>query len=215
MGPWPPYHLYHEQAGDLMSVKIKNILQRENINLRLLHTSWPRAQHQLEEQVVDLSISWVKNTQREESFAFSLPIGQSRSVFFVKDSKFDEIASLESFKEVKVGLVKGYAIDERLETFLSSREVLCDFAKNDKQNLMRLLGNRVDIILIDEQVARYYLEHDMLERKYEVHQLAPFSWTQDLHLMVSKKQPSWSETIDRVNKAIAGFEETSLHSQAL
>jgi ABC-type amino acid transport substrate-binding protein len=67
---------------------------------------------------------------------------------------------------------------------------------------MKLIGGRVDLIVIDNQVANYHIKNDFTGYKNYLQPAGSIAWKEDLHIIVSKNHESAENLISIVDQAI-------------
>jgi polar amino acid transport system substrate-binding protein len=98
--------------------------------------------------------------------------------------------------------VRGYQLPEILQKAQELGLCTLDYAKTDKQNMMKLIGGRVDLILVDTQVAQYHMKNGFTGYQNFIHPAGALSWTENLHIIVSKEHKNAQELMSLVDEAL-------------
>lgn len=93
--------------------------------------------------------------------SFSEPVGFSPLGFAQLVSHPVEWANLNDIAQLKaVGVVRDYVNSPDLDNRIASGNINADLAVSDVENIKKLGGKRVPLIVIDAFVLKYWLEHD-------------------------------------------------------
>ncbi len=137
------------------------------------------------------------------------PVGfmarKDSGIRFPSDPRVDLATTLRQMKSYRFGVVRGYvntkAFDEA--DFLEKDETV-----TDEQNIQKLLARRVDLIFIDQYVARHLLETRIPQGKGELTFLEPPLETKPLYIAFSKRAPDQAKKredfnagLDRIRKS--------------
>ncbi|WP_283787518.1 substrate-binding periplasmic protein [Bermanella sp. WJH001] len=92
---------------------------------------------------------------------FSEPIGFSPLGFAQLKSAPVQWQSLEDIAKLpKIGVVRNYINTKELDDKIESGDIKGDIAGSDVENIKKLAGKRIPIIVIDERVLEYWLSHE-------------------------------------------------------
>lgn len=202
VGPWPPYHAANDVEADMMTQKVGKILQKSDLDLAVQFMPWARAKTLVASKEKDISISWIKTDQREQEFLFSKAIGTTKTVLYSANNYQFDIKTINDLNGLRVGHVRGYMLPKEVE--LAAKQGLCviDYAKDDKQNMLKLIKGRVDLIVIDTMVAQHHAQVDFAGYKPQLQAIDSFAWEQDLHIILSKTHLQADQLLSKINQAI-------------
>lgn len=108
----------------------------------------------------------------------------------------DELSQLAG---LKIGLVRGYLNHPRLD---AEPGLLRDYARDDLQNLSKLLAGRVDLIFIDLKVAEALIQQHFPGQRQSFEALQPPLLQPTLHLAVSRAAPDAEATLQAFNRGL-------------
>lgn len=104
-----------------------------------------------------------------------------------------------------LGLVRGYVNHPTLDTDPLIRR---SYARDDLQNLEKLLSRRVDLIFIDFNVARYLIDQTFAERAAEFEILQPALMHPTLHLIMPSQNPQSREHMASFNRGLKALRDS-------
>ena len=202
VGQWPPYHAANDTAADKMTQSVEKVFKKNGMDLSVKFMPWVRAQSHVKDKNADISISWIKNDLRQQEFLFSKAIGKTKTVLFSANNHKLKINDITDLNGLRVGHVRGYSLPKEIEA--ASKQGYCkiDYAKNDQQNMLKLVKGRVDLIVIDSQVAQHHITRDFMGYQAQLTPIDVFAWEQDLHIIVSKNHFQAEELLTKINAAI-------------
>lgn len=121
------------------------------------------------------------------------------NIAFMTDPRIDQVGALRDLKSYKFGVVKGYANTQEFDAadFLVKVQAL-----SDEANIGQLLGDEVQLIVIDKYVAR-----NIMIRKFpwfagEVEFMHPALSLKGLYLAVSRNVETPEEKIQAFNAGL-------------
>lgn len=106
---------------------------------------------------------------------------------------FSQLAGL------KIGLVRGYLNHPRLDAEPGLRR---DYARDDRQNLSKLLAGRVDLIFIDIKVADTLIRQHFPDQQQRFEALQPPLLHPTLHLAVSRAATDADDILQTFNQGL-------------
>lgn len=145
----------------------KEVCSRLGIKLVLQPINWDAKEQELNTGKIDcIWNGFTINDERKENLLFTKPYMNNRQVVVVKaDSNYSE---LTDFDGKKLGLQSASSAADALagaKDFKDNLKEVVEF-KNNMMALMDLEAGGVDAVLMDEIVARYYIQ--MQEKAYKV-----------------------------------------------
>ena len=198
IGPWPPYHSIEDSQADFMTQKIKSVFADSGLELDIHYMPWQRARSNVVSKESDISISWIKNHSRQADFLFSKPIGKSETVFYAKSQSDLSIDNIQSLKDLKVGHVRGYSLPPEVKQAIDNNQCTLDLSKDDHQNLLKLIRGRVDVIVTEQRVVKYYIEKYFPLYAGNIERSGTLSWESDLHIIVARAHETADDLIEMI-----------------
>lgn len=157
-----------------------------NIHVEFVSLPWKRALATIEKGEVD-AISYTIFTPERTKFLIyeagnAISIGSTRFAY-LKDNKIDYDGTLESVKDRKIGVIRGYSYGKKFD-----RNKLTNLinVNSEQQLLYMLLEKRVDLILVNIDHLKYKYSH--LAEFSKVASMDVASDSYDIYLGFSKKR---------------------------
>jgi polar amino acid transport system substrate-binding protein len=90
----------------------------------------------------------------------SAPIGNSPLGFAERVDTPVQWQRLADLAQYRIGVVRGYVNTEELDRRIAEQLQPVDTARDDAQNLLKLVARRVPLAVIDRRVFEYIIRHD-------------------------------------------------------
>lgn len=192
----PPLGIYYEENGQYIGFVV-DYINALSIELGTTIISkpmvWNQALEALKESKTDLC-DMTPSAERAKSFAFSDPIYRLKGLIVVNNSN-NRIHDIYDLDDMTIGVQKGdYSIE-----FITSEEITPNFVytNNVDEALNLLHNNKVDAVVGDEPVIRYYLNELYYADDYRI--LEKPLYDSECVVAVPKEK---EELISVMNKAI-------------
>lgn len=150
---------------------------------------------------------------RQASFAYSNPfqggpvgflVRKDSRIAFDKDPRKNPTEALRGLVSHRFGVVRGYvntqAFDEA--TFLTKEE-----AGSDAQNIQKLWARRIDLIFIDQLVARHLLRTRFPDLNDRLVFLEPPLEVKPLYIAFSRRAPGYEQKLKDFNAGLERIEK--------
>lgn len=153
---WEPYN------GDLLpnygftSEIISQAFKRVGYKVRFTFLPWSRAYEDTRKGKYDGLYASYYSKERAEIFALSDPYISGPLVLCSRNDRAIEFKTLRDLSSYRIGVVRGYVNTPEFDKadYLKKEAVVSDIL-----NLRKLLGGRVDLIVIDKFTAMYHLKN--------------------------------------------------------
>ncbi len=181
---WSPYIGEELHEKGLIANIVQRALELEGYKLNLVFMPWARAVNEAQtgKEGLDGYLPEYYDKSKEEYFEFSDPFLDSEVGFLINEKnktkfninidKNNLSKSYEKLVNFRFGVVRGYINEEYFDkiTFLKKIE-----STSDEKNLILLDQGKVDIVVIDKNVANYYKRNspDLLLSKNQLIFLNP------------------------------------------
>lgn len=165
---------------------IQMAAEQLNVNIEFVSMPWKRALKTIEKGEVDAISYTIFSPDRTGYLIYdagnAISIGSTRFAY-LKGRSFNYDGSLESVKDRKIGVIRGYSYGEKFD-----RNKLTNLinVNTEEQLLMMLLEKRVDLILVNIDHLKYKYSH--LPEFSEVTSMDIASDSYDIYLAFSKKR---------------------------
>jgi len=155
---WPPYTGQSLGGLGASSEVVRQAFQRAGIPLEIHFFPWARAV-----AVARTSVEYAgyfpeyRAARIEDSFLFSDSIGQSPLGFAETADAPVNWSTLQDLRGLIIGTVQGYVNTEEFDRMAEAGELRVEQATDDLTNLRKLLGGRINLAVIDENVFLHLL----------------------------------------------------------
>lgn len=156
---WPPYTGEALDGFGLTAKIVKQAFDATDIETSIEEYPWPRAlRRMLRDQGYDAVFPVYDTPERRTQFLLSDPVGTSPLGFVHLHSTPFEWRVYGDLTGYMTGYVLGYAYEWRLREMLDSNAIRSFAARDDETLLRQLVGGRIEVIVMDHNVARYLIE---------------------------------------------------------
>lgn len=156
---WPPFYGSELPDNGFMTEIVTEAFERAGYTSDVAFLPWKRAFEGARDGKYDALFTMWYRADREEHFIFSDPLPSNELVMLVRagdDTTFDGYGAL---KGKTIGVVRGYAAPPGFE----DANLKVSEARDDRENLAKLLRGRVDMVLTDRIVAQHIINTSMPE----------------------------------------------------
>lgn len=146
---WPPYTCAQCPEGGVASKVLKEFLLKQGIEVEFSFYPWARAVKLTENNQVDALWPCWPNDIVGTKLKVSVPFFKSTLGFITRKTSNITLTQLSDLEKYRVGAVSGYGYDDGILQTLKKNPKKVQYVTDDKSNLKKILGNRIDIALID------------------------------------------------------------------
>ncbi len=196
----PPlsYTVKDKVSGPAVDI-VRSIQKRLNTNEKIHVYPWSRGYSMLKDQPNVVLFSTTRTMKREKMFKWVGPIVERRFSFHAKKASKIEINNLEDAKEYHIGVVR----NSNNEQFLISngfKEI--QRVTLEKQNLRKLLENRIDLWYTDTAQSSGLManssQEESIEEVFFVHKSRSYyAFNKKIPDSIVKR---WQDTLDDLRK---------------
>lgn len=154
---WPPFYGAELEDNGFMTEIVREAFDRAGYGAEVSFLPWSRAFEGTRDGRYDALFTMWYREDREADFIFSDPLPANELVLITRAGDEFEYVSFDALRGQTVGVVRGYAAPPGFEAAgLDVSE-----ARDDEENLRKLLRGRVDMILTDRIVAQHIINTQM------------------------------------------------------
>lgn len=164
---------------------------------------WARLMSESKAGRVDGVAGMWKSAEREQWYVFSNATAPTQLGLYRRADKAISYQNLTELKSYTVGTVRGYANPKAFD----DAKLKVDEVVDDETNLRKLLGGRLDLILIDKGVANHLINSKVPEAKGKLAWIEPAVEKQYLHIAISKQAPNYEKKLAAFNQGLALMEK--------
>lgn len=118
------------------------------------------------------------------------PIGTSRLGFAQKKVRSLALHSVRNLSKYRIGVVRDYVNSEQLDAAIAAGEQPTDEARDDAQNLRKLVAGRIDLAVIDAAVMAYLMRADSSLRPHSSEVIFSEHWVEKKDLYICFRNDS-------------------------
>lgn len=200
---WPPFTNVEGKKAFSLDI-VKEALKRSNIKSEVIITDFDSVISGIEEGKFNGSAAFWKSKKREKKLLYSDAYLENQLILVGKKGSNPNVSSLSELKGKRIGIVKGYAYLDSLQT---ANNINFIYGESDQENLESLLSNKIDFMLVDNLLIQYLLNHEI----NDISSILAFGSvpliTKPLYFAISKKTPNAEAIIasfnDQIKKMIA------------
>lgn len=203
---WPPYTSQTQQDGGYASAVVRAAFSAVGTDVEVRYYPWARALNLAEQGKVDGLFPEYFSPEQRPDFLFSDPFpGGPAGLVKLRERdlpvRTDDNGQLlfSTLQGLKIGLVRGYLNHPQLDATPGLNR---EFARDDQQNLNKLLAGRVDVIFIDHLVADFLSREYFPERRNDIELINPPLLQPTLHLVLPKKRADALSTLKAFNRGL-------------
>ncbi len=138
------------------------------------------------------------SSERERFFIYSEPFYANLIGFYKQKRESIHFNTYDDLKKYSIGTVIAYLNPEGFD----EAKLKVSAMPNDHMNMAKLCGNRLDLVLIDREVARYHLIHEQPECSEYLNWMAPPLEIKNLHVVISRKSKNAEKKIRDFNRGL-------------
>lgn len=196
---WPPFYGSELPDNGFMTEIVTEAFERAGYGSDVSFLPWKRAFEGTKDGKYDALFTMWYRAEREEHFIFSDPLPSNELVMLVRsgdDTAFEGYAAL---KGKTVGVVRGYAAPPGFE----EANLRVSEARDDEENLNKLLRGRVDMVLTDRIVAQHIINTAMPDEAEAFGWMEPPVHVDVQYMVVPKANAGSAALMSEFNSALA------------
>lgn len=211
---WPPYIGEKLPQKGFVHALVAAALDREGRGLDARFLPWARAVETARKGEVAGLFPEYYDTSRLDEFAFSDPIPGGAMGFYRRhdmaltlppDIVTAPAQALRQLKQYRFGVVRGYL---NTPAFDAADYLDKEAATSDLINLRKLAYGRVDLIIIDDLVARYLLRTELPGLRDQLVMAEPPLAVKPLYIAFSRAHPNWQADRQAFNRGLQALRES-------
>ena len=145
---WPPYS--YESEGMVVGLSTDLVVQtlvRAGLDYSLSIKPWKRAYKETLSRRSTLLFTTSRTDKREKMFKWVGPLFPRKIVLYrLKKNKHIVVNSFDDLRRYKIGVLRGGSVEEILKAHGFEQGCNFDEASTNKQNILKLFLNRIDLI---------------------------------------------------------------------
>lgn len=200
---WPPFYGSELPDNGFMTEIVLEAFERAGHSSEVEFVPWKRAFEGTRDGKFDALFTMWYREEREADFIFSDPLPSNELVFLVRAGASASFEGYEALKDQTVGVVRGYAAPPGFE----EAGLKVSEARDDEENLRKLLRGRVDMVLTDRIVAQHIINTKLADEEDAFGWMEPPVHVDIQYLVVPKVLEASSDLMAGFNAALAEMTE--------
>ena len=198
--PWPPFVDPTNPTDGLSLEIVRAAYKTQDYEVKMVFVPWARAEAGVKDGTYDILPNTWHTDARTKELLYSKPYAANAVKFIKRKGDPFEFKGLDSLKGKRVGTVRGYGYgDAFLGSTAFAREEVVDVLTNVK----KLVGERIDLTLEDEIVAKSIIGKDNPKMLDQIEFTKEALSSNSLYVTSGLKNPNHKAIIDAFN---AGYE---------
>lgn len=201
---WEPYIGRKLPDRGFVATIVTEAFAASGYRVELSFLPWIRAKAMAKDGKADGCMPEYYLEEDKADFLISDPFPGGPLGFLKKTSDPISYGKLEELKGHKIGIVRGYVntVEFDKADYLTKEE-----ANDDLTNIRKLMGGRLDLVVIDKFVGFDLMRQEMPERVGEIEFLSPPLEEKTLHVLIAKKVADAEEKMNAFNEGLKKIKE--------
>lgn len=196
---YPPYTEETLLNGGFTLDICRAALKHAGYEVEVIFRPWKRALGETAEGRWDALAVAFYSPQRAETMHFSAPIWVAEGAFAAHKDRIHPVATIEDYRDLRIGVEVGAAF----QIMMDDRGIQTEAVRQIKQNIQKLLINRLDLMLSAKAYTQYVLNTEFpAEVREQIVLLNPSFNQSDLHLLFSKQRPDYKALTEQFNHGL-------------
>ncbi len=208
---WPPYMGSQIEKNGIAAQIVTHILSKAGYQAKFLFYPWSRTQLYVKTKALDgLGIAWFTK-ERARTMVYSKPYINTAIVLVKRKADPFVYRNIQDLEGKTMGVILGYGYLKKIE----SDKIIKEFVASFRQNLMKLVNNRIDLTIEEKLNAQTIMatmppeiqaQLTIIEKPFEV---------KPLHITLSKSMSNHTDIIASFNRELANMLEDGSYETLL
>jgi len=208
---WPPFTNVQGEKT-LATDIVETALNRVNIPSTYLVGDFETVLEGIFDGSYDGSPALWKSEEREQELLFSDPYLENQLIIVGRKGASVAFTSISELEQKRIGLVRDYAYGDSLTEIVDLQIV---YGKDDQENLVNLLSDKVDYMLVDALLIQYLLKYEMNDVSAMLEFAKKPLIVKPLHLALRKDLPDAATVIEQFNEEVKKMINEGVYNQLL
>lgn len=197
---WEPYYGEELDNGGFFTELIKESFAYEGYSIAVTFMDWSEAVSSVEENRYTGLLGAYHTAEREKVFHYPLPVYEVNIIFISRkelNCKYD--GNLHNLKGYRIGVSKGYTNEPAFDSASFLHKIPYS---GPEELLQKIVANELDIIVINNDVAKYLLKKNHPNEIVNLKALGPSLAKQLMYIPISRKNPKHKEIVASFNRGL-------------
>ena len=202
---WEPYVGQKLPNNGFVAAIVNEAYAASGYTVKLDFMPWVRAKTMAREGKSDGCMPEYYLEEDKADFLISEPFPGGPLGFFKRKADTIAYTRLEDLKSLKIGVVRGYVNTAEFDKadYLKKEE-----ANDDITNLRKLVGGRVDLIVIDKFVGLSLMRQEMEDKMGDIEFIAPALEEKTLHVLIARNVPEAEVKMQAFNDGLKKLKDS-------
>ena len=220
-GELPPYATQERPDGGIALDIVRKAFANVGNTVSYTFKPWTRSLEEARAGQWDGTAYWGKNPTRDVGFLISDNVLTEQWVFLYRQragsTKPFDWETLADLKGQRIAAVQSYTYTAEFWDMQKSGALKVEVAQDDLSNLRRLVAGRVDVAVIERNVACYLMNAHFKRAEVADLRAHPKLLTNQFttHLMLSEKLPQSAERMKAFNRGLAQLKKSKDYAALL
>ena len=156
-GEWPPFTSEQLPYNGPLSRIVLEAFALEGVTVEYGYFPWKRAYENAKTGKWDGSVGWAPSSKHRQDFYMSKPvIYVNKALFHLKNTPFDW-KSIDDLGKWRLGGTAGYSYGDEWDQAAKFGHIKVEEVTADEQNIRKLLLKRIDVFVMEVDVAHYLI----------------------------------------------------------
>lgn len=167
---------------------VRQIFASQQQQIQIEFLPWPRALKQVQQGQAAAIVTLWYDSDRARYLNYPSPLYSNAIRFYQRKDKpiqFQQLAELAK-QQLRLGMVRGYSYHPAV------RALPFEFVEvnSDLESLKMLALGRVDLVIAEQMVAEYLLQHELQSYQQQISSTGPLLETKPMYLAFAKHHPA-------------------------
>ena len=220
-GELPPYATQERTDDGIALAIVRKAFAIGGSTVSYTFKPWTRSLEEARAGLWDGTAYWGKNPARDVGFLISDNVLTEQWVFLYRQrgdaAPVFDWHTLADLKSQRIAAVQSYTYTPEFWQMQKAGSLQVEFAQDDLGNLRRLVAGRVDVVVIERNVACYLMNANFKPEAVAGLRAHPKLLTNQFttHLMLSDKLPQSAERMKAFNRGLAQLKKSKDYAALL
>lgn len=197
---WSPYVEERLENYGFVSEIVKEVFNKAGYRVDIHFMPWARVLADVKSGIYDAMYPAYYSDERNRIYAMTKSISNGPLVFYKCKDRDITYHSLSDLKNYTIGVVRGYVNTKEFDAadYLNKKIV-----SSDKQNLLKLVTHRIDLVVIDKFTAQMIIKTDIPHAAGKLNFVDPPLENKTLHVGFSRNIADYPKLLEDFNQALA------------
>lgn len=206
-GELPPYATQNRRDQGLALNIVRQALQSQGVQVEFVFMPWARAQEETRAGQWDATATWGRRADRERDFLLSDNVLTEQWVVLHRSSKPLDWHKPDDLRGLRMAAISTYTYTPEILAMLRDGGIQADWTPDDMAALNKLAAGRVDIMILDRNVACTLMDSQLPPGQAKLIRAHPRMVTDAFtsHLMLPRGKVGGEERLRLFNRGIAAL----------